>query len=261
MHLMYVDESGDDGFKLNPQSDTPGSSKFFIRTGLILHDRCWRRVNAEIKKFRTAHNIPGSVEIHASAIVRGGEKRYKRKGGRVDIPNWYGEFMPKKEDRRNLLTELCRLIGSLSDITLICAVIDKTLIDQTHPAGFAHLPKDRSWEFLIERYNLFLNNQQDRIGIIISDAVEYGMEKRHRDFARLIYENSPHVHEFHFIESIFFEPSDSSLLLQSADAASYAFYRKFAFQDSSFYDCLSERIFMSKGRLEGSGLKIWPSIS
>ena len=74
MHLMYVDESGDDGFKLNPQSDTPGSSKFFIRTGLILHDRCWRRVNAEIKKFRTAHKIPGNVEIHASAIVRGGEK-------------------------------------------------------------------------------------------------------------------------------------------------------------------------------------------
>lgn len=79
-------------------------------------------------------------------------------------------------------------------------------------------------------------------------------------FARLIYENSPNVHEFHFIESIFFEPSDSSLLLQIADAASYAFYRKFAFQDSSFYDCLSERIFSPRGRSEGTGLKIWPSI-
>ena len=86
------------------------------------------------------------------------------------------------------------------------------------------------------------------------------MEKTHGDFAALIYGNSPHVRECHFIESIFFEPSDSSLLLQIADAASYAFYRNFAFQDSSFYDCLSEKIFSPEGRSEGTGLKIWPSI-
>lgn len=260
MHLMYVDESGDDGFKLDLPPDTPGSSKVFIRTGLIVHDWCWRRVNSEIKRFRTSHEIPRNIEIHASAIMRGGKKQYNREGRRMDNLNWYGEVMPNKDDRRKLLTELCRSIGSLSDITLICIVIDKTRIDQTHPEGFAHLPKDRSWEFLIERYNLFLRRQKDGIGIIISDAVEDQMEKTHRDFVKLIYENSPHVHEFRFIESIFFEPSDSSLMLQVADAASYAFYRKFAFQDSSFYDCLSEKIFSAKGRPEGTGLKIWPSI-
>ena len=57
MHLMYVDESGDDGFKLDLPPDTPGSSKVFIRTGLIVHDWCWRRVNSEIKRFRTIHDI------------------------------------------------------------------------------------------------------------------------------------------------------------------------------------------------------------
>lgn len=260
MHLMYVDESGDDGFKLDLPPDTPGSSKVFIRTGLIVHDWCWRRVNSEIKRFRTIHDIPRNIEIHASAIMRGRKKHYNPEGRRIDKPNWYGEVMPNKDDRRKLLIELCRSIGSLSDITLICIVIDKTRIDRTHPAGFANLPKDRSWEFLIERYNLFLRRQKDRIGIIISDAVEDRMEKTHRDFAALIYGNSPHVRECHFIESIFFEPSDSSLLLQIADAASYAFYRNFAFQDSSFYDCLSERIFSPEGRSEGTGLKIWPSI-
>ena len=219
MHLMYVDESGDDGFKLDLPPDTPGSSKVFIRTGLIVHDRRWRRVNSEIKRFRTNHDIPRNIEIHASAIMRGGKKHYNSEGRRIDNPNWYGKVMPNKDDQRKLLVELCRCIGSLSDITLICIVIDKTRIDQTHPEGFVHLPKHQSWEFLIERYNLFLRRQKDRIGIIISDAVEDQMEKTHRDFAKSIYDKSPHVHEFHFIESIFFEPSDSSFgfILAAAD--------------------------------------------
>lgn len=207
MHILYVDESGDDGFPANnifSPNDTPSNK--FIRTGLIIHDWKWKRIN-----------------------------------------------------RMNLLKDCCMLINSIEDITLIFIVIDKTLIDTTI-SGYRNIPKENSWEYLIERYNLFLNNTKDQVGIIISDAVEHNIEKTHREFARAIYTQSSHVKEFHFIESIMFEPSESSNLLQLVDVASYACFRKFNSNDSFLYDQLKYRIMKNnQGLIDGVGLKIWPS--
>lgn len=159
----------------------------------------------------------------------------------------------------SLLKDCCKLINSIDDITLIFVVIDKTLIDRAI-SGYRNLSKDNSWEFLIERYNLFLNKAKDQVGIIISDAVEHNIEKTHREFARAIYTQSSHVKEFHFIESIMFEPSDSSNLLQLVDVASYACFRKFNSNDISLYEQLKDRIMKnSQDLIDGVGLKIWPA--
>ena len=86
------------------------------------------------------------------------------------------------------------------------------------------------------------------------------IKRTHREFAKAIYTQSSHVKEFHFIESILFEPSESSNLLQLVDIASYACYRKFNSNDTFLYDELKERIMKSnQGLIEGAGLKIWPS--
>lgn len=96
-------------------------------------------------------------------------------------------------------------------------------------------------------------------GIIISDASQDAIEKKYREFAREIYQNSAHVQETHFIESILFEPSDSSNMLQLADIASYAMFKKFNNDDSELYDIIKPRILQNGlGEIDGAGIKIWP---
>lgn|GEM_PF-1006338 len=261
MHILYVDESGDDGFPAdNIFSPDRTPSNKFIRTGLIIHDRKWKRINDAIADFKFRQQIPRDVELHATEIRRGKKKiTDSRTGRRREVSNWYGQKYPETNERMNLLKDCCKLIDSIEDITLIFIIIDKTQISTTFP-GYRKIPKDNSWEFLIERYNLFLNNAKDKVGIIISDAVEHNIEKTHREFARAIYTQSSHVKEFHFIESIMFEPSESSNLLQLVDIASYASFRKFNSNDSSLYDELKDRIMKNnQGMIEGAGLKVWPS--
>jgi hypothetical protein len=260
VHLLYVDESGDDGFPHSGTfSNNTGQSKVFIRTGLIIHDRHWARLNEEVLNFKFKYRIPKSVELHATEILRGSEKYYSRSAGKKKTrPNWFGQNFPNKADRVKLLEKCCKLISSRDDITLICVVIDKQKINCTM-GDYKNLPKNNSWEFLIERYNMFLDRATDRIGIIISDAIQDKIEKTHRDFAKAIYDQSTHIDKNHFIESILFEPSDSSNLLQLADIASYAFYRKFNTQDETFYNHLESKLLCSAdGKLDGAGLKIWP---
>lgn len=261
MHLLYVDESGDDGFPASRTFPDGGSpSKVFIRTGLIVHDRQWQRVNRKINDFKAKLKIPKSIEIHATDIRRGKHKIYTSSRKRKEVPNWYGENYPALSDRVELLEKICRFISTLDEITLICIVIDKQAINIDYP-DFNEIPKNNSWEFLIERYNLFLKKSRDKVGIIISDAVQDKIEKTHREFAKAIFEQSIHVKSQHFIESIMFEPSDSSNLLQLADVASYAFFRHFNTHDRVLYDLLEGKLLSHQdGRgVDGAGLKIWPN--
>lgn len=174
MHILYVDESGDDGFpEDNIFSPDNAPSCKFVRSGLIIHDWKWKKINDIIADFKFSKRIPKDVELHATEIRRGKKK-----------------ITDSKTKKRR----------------------------------------------------------------------EHKIEKTHREFAKAIYTQSSHVKEFHFIESILFEPSESSELLQMVDIASYACFRKFNSNDSSLYDELKERIMKSsQGSIEGAGLKIWPS--
>ncbi len=254
MHILYVDESGDDGFSSKntyPPSTTP--SRNFIRTGPVIHDHKWLSIDRQINQFKYSRKIPINVELHATEILNG----YKKiKGKTSSLPNWFGANYPNRNDRVNLLKDLCTLITSLN-ITLFFIVIDKTNID-TMRLDFKTIPKTKSWEFLIERYNLFLQNQADKKGIIISDAIESALEKKHREFAKATFAQSIHVKEYHFIESILFEPSESSNLLQIADVASYAIGKKHNSNDCIYYNILKDKIFTLNDKTEGYGEKIWP---
>jgi hypothetical protein len=256
MHILYVDESGDGGFSsknIYQLNTTP--SRYFIRTGLIIHDYKWLSINKQIDRFKYSRKIPLNIELHATEILNG----YKKiKGKTVSLPNWFGANYPSRNDRIKLLKDLCTLIASLN-VTLIFIIIDKANIDKTR-IDFKTIPQTKSWEFLIERYNLFLQNQTDKKGIIISDAIETALEKKHREFAKAIFAQSIHVKEHHFIESILFEPSESSNLLQIADIASYAIGRKYNSDDDTYYNVLKSKIFTLNYKIDGYGEKIWPEI-
>ena len=260
MHILYVDESGDDGFAPgNVYTNPDAQSKVFIRTGLAVHDRRWRKLNQNITALKYKYKIPNSVELHATEIRRGKNRIYDKKTGKKrEVPNWFGENYPEFTDRMSIINDLCTLIHDSPDISIISIVIDKQKINPSVLPD-SKQPKNASWEMLIERYNLYLEGQKDKIGIIISDAIQDKIEKVHREFARAIYEKSLHVQQFHFVESILFEPSDSSNLLQLVDIASYAIYKKFNQDDDGLYSLIKDRLFCnSSGCIDGAGLKIWP---
>lgn len=248
MHLIYVDESGDDGL-------SSGASDYFVRCGLILHDRKWRRINNNVVNYRKSKKIPIDVEIHATDIKRGKSK--KRSGGkRKLICNWWGKHFKKVNERINELERICNLINN-SDITLIFVAIDKVKIDRNKIEK--NTIKNRSWEYLIERINLFLISQEDKCGMIISDAIESNIESEHRNFVKALKRKSKHINPEQFIETILFEPSESSNLLQLADVASYSFFRHINYNDSTYFNHLKYRVFeFDDPRERNSGIKIWP---
>ena len=257
MHLVYVDESGDDGFAksgIYTKSITP--SPFFTRTAVIVHDWKWKSVVRDIRAFRIKYSIPASEEIHATEILNGRSKSYSSSGKRVSLTNFFGQKWPNRSDRKNLLLDLCHTIVSL-DLSFVGVVMDKSKIDTSKP-NFRKIPKDFSWEFLIERINYFLSEAKDKRGMIISDATGRTLEIYHRAFAKALIASSLHIKEFHFIETLLFEPSDSSDLLQVSDVVAYAIGRKFNSNDDSFFSVLEPKFVTRNGTLNGVGLKIWP---
>ena len=112
MNIMYVDESGDDGFSGN-NTYSPGltPTKYFLRTGLVVHDWKWTKINSKIEGFRVSKGIPKCEEIHATEIF-GGKKKIHVNGKRKTVNNWFGKNFPKKQDRIKLLEDICKLIKS-----------------------------------------------------------------------------------------------------------------------------------------------------
>ncbi len=116
MHILYVDESGDDGFSSkNTYKPSVTPSRNFIRTGLVIHDHKWLSIDKQINLFRYIRKIPINIELHASEILNG-YKKIKEKA--FSLPNWFGANYPNRNDRINLLKDLCTLVTSLN-VTLL----------------------------------------------------------------------------------------------------------------------------------------------
>lgn len=66
MYLMYVDESGDIGLTGSP-------TRYFVLTGLVLHELRWRQTLDELIAFRreqkTDFGLKLREEIHASPML------------------------------------------------------------------------------------------------------------------------------------------------------------------------------------------------
>jgi hypothetical protein len=261
MHIIYVDESGDDGFSNSGtyiSNQTP--TKYFIRVGIIIHDLKWKNIDKKVNEFKYKYHIPRNIELHASEIMTGRKRIYKKNDAGESVPkyvpNWYGQYYPYRKDRKEIVGDFCKFVNTLN-LNVICVVIDKSKVKTSH-INFKELPKNNSWEFLIERINLFLTESNDKRGMIISDAIHHQIEKRHRDFAKKLYSQSVHIDSYHFVESILFEPSDSSNLLQLADIVSYAFHRKFNGNNDELLENIKDKIYTRLGNTTGCGIKIWP---
>ncbi|MDP1677672.1 MAG: DUF3800 domain-containing protein [Bacteroidota bacterium] len=129
MHILYVDESGDDGFsKTNTYNSNTTPTGFYIRTGIVIHDLKWHSIDKEIEKFRSSYKIPSDKELHATEILNGRHRIYKNKKP-IYAKNWFGDNFDKKE-RKEILVNLCGLIAQMDLSIFISSLIKQKLAQE-----------------------------------------------------------------------------------------------------------------------------------
>lgn len=103
---MYVDESGDSGMLNSP-------TRYFVLTGLILHELRWRPYLDQLVDFRrrlkTAYGLKLREEIHAAALIN-------KPGDLVRIPRY---------DRLAILRDFADELAAMTDLNVINVVVDK----------------------------------------------------------------------------------------------------------------------------------------
>lgn len=214
MYMMYVDESGDPGLINSP---TP----IFVLSGLIIHELRWRQTLDEILEFRkrmkSTFGLLVSEEIHASPFIN-------RPGKLVRI---------RRNDRLTILRHYADLLASISDLSIISIIVNKT----GKPAGYdVHF---NAWQALIQRFENTVSHRnfpgpvnQDERGTVYVDGDISGhlvkMTRKMRKYNPVPskfggYRNLPMTK---IIEDPSFRDSAGSLLIQSADVAAYLLFQQ-----------------------------------
>lgn len=240
--MMFVDESGDPGFPHSGNWAGWRGSTHFARVGLIIHGWKWKAWNDRLMAFKRNRGLTWDVEIKASHIRNG-----------------KGAFVGWDYNRREFfLKDLMELVGVNEDITLLGVIIDKTKVDPSKPARHVK-PEVTSLEFLLERYNMFLDHQRDKSGIVVLDPTKETSDDNLRYFQSFLLAQSDRLKPLHIVEGTFFAKSHTSNLIQVADVCTNAFYRQMVRGlNRPEYKAIHKRFWRHDGRLDGCGIKKWP---
>lgn len=215
---MYVDESGDIGLENSP-------SRFFILTGLVVHELRWQANLDQLisfrRRMRVLHGLKLREELHASHFINkpGDLRRIKR------------------NDRLSIIRALAIELATMQDINLINVVIDK----QGKPTDFDVF--GRAWQALIQRFENTIRsgnfpgpaNTNER-GLIFPDRTD---DKKLRSLLRKMRHHNPIPSKFsyggyrqlrlsHIIEDPNFKESHDSYFIQAVDSAAYLLQQQLA---------------------------------
>jgi hypothetical protein len=243
--MMFVDESGDPGYPKDGNWKTFGGSKIYTRLGLIIHGWRWKLWNEKIVALKQNRGLLWDSEIRGSDLKR----------GRKAFTGW-------EKARRELFSkDLATLIGRNANFTLIGIVIDKTKVDTTQKDQFVK-PEIRSLELLLERFNLYLDRQQDKCGIVVLDPTKEDKDDNLRHFQSFLQSSSPHLIPLHIVEGTFFAKSHTSNMIQLSDFCCNLFFKEMAKSDSKpsshEWKEIYNRFWRLNGRVAGISIKKWP---
>lgn len=196
--MLYVDESGRSGLH---DPDQP----FHILGGLAFHDSAWKAIESDLAKRVDTISPPPRPpewEIHMSQIFHG-----------------KGHFKGTPRRQRSDLVSAVLDLFSTHRMTLFMMVIDKA----AHVGKYAYpVPPARlAYEFMIERFDMYLGAEADQVGMIVSDD-QKGEEKTIRD-AHESYrtKGTSQAQITRVIETPFFVPSHRSSMIQIIDVVAF----------------------------------------
>ena len=216
MYLMYVDESGDVGLENSP-------SRYFILTGLVIHELRWRDTLAQLvgfrRRMRDKFGLHLREEIHAGAMITkpGDLQRIKR------------------HDRLAILRAFADELAQNQDLNVINVVVDK------HGKSSGYDVFEQTWKTLIQRFEntiLYRNfrgpQNPDEGGIILPDNTD-GEKLRRLLRKQRRYNPVPNQPQYGpgyrnlglktVIEDPWLKDSQHSYFIQAADLCSYLLYQ------------------------------------
>jgi Protein of unknown function (DUF3800) len=217
MYLMYVDESGDIGLTGSP-------TRYFVLTGLVLHELRWRQTLDELIAFRreqkTDFGLKLREEIHASPML-------SKPGDLVRIP---------KHQRLEILRRYADKLASMPDLSLICVVVDKA----NKPATYDVF--DAAWKALIQRFENTLAHRNfpgprnpDDMGMLFPDRSDEkklnALLRRMRAFNPVPSQQSSGYRNLQIrtiIEDPNYRDSSHSYFIQSVDVTAFLLYQHLA---------------------------------
>jgi hypothetical protein len=214
MYLLYVDESGDTG--LSKSSPT----KYFILTGLIIHETHWLNFLRDLVTFRrhlrATKGLKLREEIHAGPFIT-------RPGDLARI---------KRNDRVHILRQCIDWLGNRTDINIITVAVNKT--GRAAPYDVF----EKAWQALIQRFENTIKARNfpggfaDQRGLILPDNTDG--QKLQRLMRQMRHYNPVPSQQTYqpfadyrnmkitsIIEDPFMKDSEHSLLLQMVDVIAY----------------------------------------
>jgi hypothetical protein len=209
MHLMYVDESGDNGYPAagQPFPSTGGPTRWYVRVGVIIHSWQWAGVHDRICQFKTSRFLKWDDEIKANSL----------RAGKDAFASW------RPPDRAHFLNDFLDTIGREMDVSILSIHIDKSKVDTTRRDRLTN-PSVRSLELLLELYNNFLGIVKDRTGAVILDSINAKDDGNLRYFQNYLRTYSNNLDHRRIVDGTFFLPSNESTFLQVADVCSNVLY-------------------------------------
>jgi len=215
MFLMYVDESGDPGLVNSP-------TRFYVLTGLVLHELRWRQVLEELLRFRSGLRVQYGLklreELHAAAMI-----------------NKPGPFVRiKRHDRLAILRDFADALAAMPELNVINVVVDK----ERKPAGYDVF--ENAWTVLIQRFEDTVSHRNFRGPRNADDrAMIFSDETDHRRLQHLLrklrfhnpipvgggYRNAPMAR---IIEDPTIRNSEESYLIQAVDLCAFLLYQELA---------------------------------
>lgn len=231
MYLMYVDESG---------STTDPTQKYFVLSGIAVFERNthWieEKMNAIATRFcpYSENSDPYFYELHGSPMRSGKSE-------------WRG--IPMNE-RIDAIQDCLKLVQN-NNIRIFAAVIERG-----YSSGQDTITE--CFEQISSRFDMYLSrlhyqgNTQRGISIFDKSSTEKSIQALARTF-----KNSGHTYGKlrNFSEVPLFLDSKSSRLIQLADLVSYAIFRYYEHNDSSFYDIIKNNFDYHNGRMHGLYLR------
>jgi hypothetical protein len=222
MHLLYADESGSIG---DP------AQNFFVLAGVSVFERETHWIECELNQIasRFSQSQPSAVELHGSPMRTG--------------RNGWDQF-PQAE-RMQAIQDALRLCvhDRFPHVRLFAAVLEKRNHSGLDIAQVAFEQLSSRFDMYLGRLHRHKNDSQR--GLILFD--KSATEKRIQTLARE-FKFSGHTYGVtrNFAEVPVFLDSQASRLIQLADLAAYAIFRKFETADDRLYRVI-EHCFDSEG--------------
>jgi hypothetical protein len=215
MYLMYVDESGDPGLVNSP-------CRYFVLSGLVIHELCWRPVLGEILHFRQEmrdrFGLKLREELHAARMIN-------KPGSLARI---------RRNDRLTIIRAFADRLACIRELNVINIVVDK----QEKQAGYQVF--ESAWTALLHHYESAITTSNfagpqfgDDRAIVIADGMD---DKRLRDRVRRLRAHNPRSTNgstgseplVRLIEDPVFRNSEDAYMIQAADLIAFLLYQEIA---------------------------------